>query len=337
MNACRVLFFCFFSAALCGGDSGLVSAKLNIYSVTKGGNGTLNCYLSLSGGRKFFCRDECEAGDILINTDGVVALRDRYSINYRNDSSGGGILSVTITHMTQSDSGRYRCGLGGGSAPDSYSDFEIRVSEALLDGNSGFVRSVAEGDSMTFGCSGTVYGKQKFFCRGECKKDEDVLIETDGNRAQSGRYSLEYKEGSKFGLYVTIREASRSDTGQYSCGYGRALSPESNRKFPIIVIIDETTASLSPSSGSFTPPSVLPETTEQFPAPSSASCPRFFWYLVVFVPLGFVLMAVVLLLIIWKTRRTPRSTRGGADGVHMKASFTPPASTCEDSIYQNIQ
>lgn len=76
----------------------------------------------------------------------------------------------------------------------------------------------------------------KFFCKDECKKEEDVLIETDGNRAQSGRYSLEYKEGSTFGLSVTITQVTKSDTGHYRCGYGRALSPDSHSRLQIIVI-----------------------------------------------------------------------------------------------------
>lgn len=105
-----------------------------------------------------------------------------------------------------------------------------------MDGNSGFIRTDTEGGEVTLGCSNTVYGTMKFFCKDECKKEEDVLIETDGNRAQSGRYSLEYKEGSTFGLSVTITQVTKSDTGHYRCGYGRALSPDSHSGLQIIVI-----------------------------------------------------------------------------------------------------
>lgn len=114
-----------FQTALCGGDS--VSAKLNIYAGAEGGNGTINCRLSPSGRTKFFCKDECEAKDILIKTDGVRAQSGRYSTTYRNNSSGEEILSVTITHLIKSDSGRYRSGLGKNLVPDSYCDFEVRV------------------------------------------------------------------------------------------------------------------------------------------------------------------------------------------------------------------
>ncbi|XP_041802692.1 polymeric immunoglobulin receptor-like isoform X2 [Chelmon rostratus] len=327
MNIHHVLFF-FICSALRGGHTGLVSAKLNIYSAAEGGNGTISCHLSVAASRKFFCKEECKAEDVLVKTDDDVAQRDRYSIKYRNGPSGGGILSVTITRMTKSDSGRYRCGVGRNSLPDSYTDFEIRVSDAPLAGHSGFIRSAVEGDNATFPCSSTVYGRQKFFCKGQCEKDDDILIETDGNRTQSGRYSLEYKEVSTFGLDVTIRQATRSDTGQYSCGYGSALAPDSHKTFPIIIL--DATPGLSSSSERFTPSSVLPETTDQVTAPSSASCPPYLLYLVVSLPLVVVLMAVLLLLAYkWKTRRSLKTTRGTADSVHMKCPHvkTPPTRT----------
>lgn len=118
-----------FSTALWGGNTGLASAKPNIYTGAEGGNGTISCYLSKVGSRKFFCKDECKDEDILIKTDDVTAQSGRYSTNYRDGSSGRGILSVTITGLTKSDAGQYRCGLGATLVPDSYTDFEVRVSD----------------------------------------------------------------------------------------------------------------------------------------------------------------------------------------------------------------
>ena len=92
---------------------------------------------------------------------------------------------------------------------------------------------------MTRGCFNTVYGSRKFFCKDECKKEEDILVETEENRAQNGRYSIEYREGSVFGLSVTITQLKKSDTGWYRCGYGRALSPDSSNTFRIFVVDGE--------------------------------------------------------------------------------------------------
>ncbi|CAK6984394.1 polymeric immunoglobulin receptor-like isoform X3, partial [Scomber scombrus] len=105
---------------------------------------------------------------------------------------------------------------------------------ATLGVNTRFIRAVTEGGSITRGCSGTVYGSRKFFCKDECKKEEDILVETAENKNQSGRYSIEYREGS--GMYVTITQLKKSDTGRYMCGYGRPLSPYSYRWFSIIVV-----------------------------------------------------------------------------------------------------
>ncbi|XP_026223951.1 mucin-5AC-like isoform X2 [Anabas testudineus] len=241
MKIHHVLLLCFLSA-LCGGNTGLVSAKLNIYTVAEGGNGKIDCCLPLTGSMKFFCKDQCKEEGILIKTDGVTANNGRYSMKFKNGSSGQGILSVSITNLTKSDSGRYICGLGKSSAPDSNSDFVVRVSDELLDKNAGFILSSIEGETLRKPCFSNAYRSRFFFCKDECNKEEDVLIETDQRSSQSGRYGIEYINGSAYGLYVTIQQVTKSDTGRYKCGYGRALSPISSRRFSVIVIEAPTTS-----------------------------------------------------------------------------------------------
>ncbi|XP_068566584.1 polymeric immunoglobulin receptor-like isoform X2 [Cebidichthys violaceus] len=333
MNIHHVLFFCFFSA-LCGGNT----AKVPMYTVAEGETASLTCHPSSSGTRKFFCKNECEADDILIKTDGNTAGSGKFSITYRNDSSGV-VLTVIFTNLTKSDSGRYRCGLGKTLVPDSFSDFEVRVSDARQDGNSGFIFTETEGENITFGCVNTVYGKHKFFCKDKCKKD--ILVETDGNRTHSGRYSIEYIEGAIFGLYVTITQATTSDTGQYRCGYGRALSPDSFYDTSIIVIDAPTTFRTFPASAS-TPTTQSLSSSSGFP--SSETTDQFTGSvlpLVVGVPLVCVLLAVFLLLLYkWKRRNLGLNTRGNADDVFMEAPAMyeniAPVSTCKDSTYQSL-
>ena len=108
-------------------------------------------------------------------------------------------------------------------------------SEAPFGDNINFVRAETEGGSATYGCSGTVNGSRKFFCKGECKKEADILVETEENRAQSGRYSIEYTKGSAVEVYVTITQLQKSDSGRYKCGYGRPSSPDSSYWFSIFV------------------------------------------------------------------------------------------------------
>ncbi|XP_051281676.1 uncharacterized protein LOC127377635 [Dicentrarchus labrax] len=302
---------CFFFLSLCGGDSGLVSATT--FAGAVGGTGGISCFLSLSGSNKFFCKEQCKAEDILIKTDGLTAQSGRYSTAFRNTSSERGILTVTITNLTKSDSAWYRCGLGPTVVPYSYADFEIRVLDATLDGISGFVHADTEGETIVYGCHGTVYGKQKFLCKGDCKTEEDILIETEENRAQNGRHSIQYINGSVFGLYVIITQVTKSDTGWYKCGYGRALSPDSYRMYPVLVIDASTPTTTSTTT---------PTTTTKSTALSSVSHPGLLLALVVCMPLLCVLLAALLLLLYkWKTSRNfGLNTKGNADGMHVESS-----------------
>ncbi|XP_059190025.1 polymeric immunoglobulin receptor-like [Centropristis striata] len=315
----NVLFFCFFSA-LCGGNTQLVSPKVYIFTGAEGATGSLNCSPYLTGNTKFFCKNTCAAEDILIKTEDVSAQNGRYSIAYKTESSVKGTLTVTIRDLTRSDAGRYRCGLGQTLAPDSYSDFEVRVSEEPFLDRNGLIMTAIGGEDITYYCSGAVYGRYKFFCKDKCQKEEDVLVETDENKAWRGRYVIEYTEG--LGLMVTIREATTSDTGGYKCGYGRALSPDSYVTFPIIVIDDVS------------------------------STPQDFLPLAVCLPLVLVMVAVFLpLLYRWKTRSSCGfNTRGTADDVRMEAPVTyencpsdalylslDPASRDQDQVYSHLK
>ncbi|XP_059188358.1 uncharacterized protein LOC131971076 isoform X2 [Centropristis striata] len=133
MNVHHVLFFCFLSA-LCDGDSGLVSANTELIH-TEGSSMTVACHFTLSGGRrKFLCKDECkEEEDILVETEGERAQSGRFSLWYEGGTFPltSTVLHVSIAQLTKSDSGRYRCGLERPFLPDSYSVFEITVTDAL--------------------------------------------------------------------------------------------------------------------------------------------------------------------------------------------------------------
>ncbi|XP_039874850.1 polymeric immunoglobulin receptor-like isoform X1 [Simochromis diagramma] len=307
MKILHFLFFCFLSDAAVQ-----VEAKHNIWSAAEGGNASFVCYLTLSGSTKFFCKEKCErAEDILIKTDGSTAQSGRYSINYKDGSPGRGIVSATFTHMIKSDSGMYRCGLGRPSVPDSYFDFEVRVSNDLGK-RVGFYRTQTEGDNITLGCSNTVYGQRKFFCKNQCKNEGEILIDTSNDKSVSGRYSIEYTAGSLFGLYATITQLTKSDTGEYSCGYGNPLSPDSYSSVNVLVIhaLNTTASPLQTATQmASNPPAFTLQTeatqSESVTARVSTHCPDSSWLLVVRASLdGVLLMAVFLMLCyINKTRR----------------------------------
>ncbi|KAK2898128.1 polymeric immunoglobulin receptor-like isoform X2 [Channa argus] len=251
----HILLFCSLSA-LCGENTGLVNAKVQIFTAAEGRSGTMHCHFKETGSTKFFCKEECDEDNVLVKTDGDGANSGRYSITFKDKSPELGILSVTFTNLTQSDSGRYRCGFGKSSVPDTFSDFEIRVLNEPFFKNDGFIQTNTEGENVTYPCHKDAHTKGFFFCKDPCERKEDVLIETDG-RGQSGRYSIEYRHASAVGLYVTITQVKKSDTGWYKCGYGKALSSDRSSTFPLIVL--EAPSPTKPNQA-FRPPSTFAST-----------------------------------------------------------------------------
>ncbi|XP_072222470.1 uncharacterized protein [Leuresthes tenuis] len=90
------------------------------------------------------------------------------------------------------------------------------------------------GSSLTVGCSFNFDGSTKYFCRGKGK--ENVLVQTDGDRVQSGRYSIRYVEALVGGvLYVTISQLTQSDSGRYTCYLKRSGFFDGSTEFTISV------------------------------------------------------------------------------------------------------
>ncbi|XP_049436385.1 uncharacterized protein LOC125891289 [Epinephelus fuscoguttatus] len=126
MNVCQT-WICFFFLSLW--DTDLINAQNSILTGTEGGNITGGCRFTLSGTTKFFCKNDCEDGDILIQTENDTAQSGRYSIEYKGGAFyESALLYVSIRNLTKSDSGRYRCRLGDSWSSDV--QFEIRVKDA---------------------------------------------------------------------------------------------------------------------------------------------------------------------------------------------------------------
>lgn len=88
---------------------------------------------------------------------------------------------------------------------------------------------------MTVNCSFSSPGTRKIFCKDTCEGD-DVLIETTGDGARSGRYSIEY-DGE--GFLMTMTQLTKSDTGYYWCGLDAPSSPTLYKKTEICVVDGE--------------------------------------------------------------------------------------------------
>ncbi|KAK9515215.1 hypothetical protein VZT92_025879 [Zoarces viviparus] len=130
----RQTLICFFFFTLRGRDTGLINADIIGRTRTEGGNITVQCDFNYSGRKKIFCKQPCEERDILIETEDVTAQRGRYSISYEEGAFPARytVLYVSITKLTKSDEGKYRCGLHRSFISSSYQDIEIRVEEAPI-------------------------------------------------------------------------------------------------------------------------------------------------------------------------------------------------------------
>ena len=93
-----------------------------------GENVTVECAFTLKEQWRYFCQGECGASSWLVVTSGSMDQKGRYSIRYLEGSAGGGFLFVSIAHLTRSDSGRYRCGVGQISSRYFW-EFEIVVTD----------------------------------------------------------------------------------------------------------------------------------------------------------------------------------------------------------------
>nr|XP_029131631.1 polymeric immunoglobulin receptor-like isoform X2 [Labrus bergylta] len=216
-----VIFFFFLS--LQDENFGVISAEaVDFYTVFVGENVEVGCSTSQETTRKFFCREECRQEDIIIQTSGVSAQEDRFSIEWkRRQQTRSGDVSVKISQLTKSDSGRYRCGLGSSLSPASYTDIEIIVVDTRLEGNRREPVRATTGGNFTAACFffSTFDFRSAFFCKDRCL---DNLIETTDKTVQTGRYSIRYVQFETGGaVYVSISQLTQSDSGRYKCGLTR--------------------------------------------------------------------------------------------------------------------
>ncbi|KAM4570652.1 polymeric immunoglobulin receptor-like [Fundulus diaphanus] len=211
----RLSLFCFFFLCLQGAESCYTADAFSNYKAT-GENFSFLCIHHSPKTWKIFCKDDCEGENVLIKTREDKAQSGRFSTDYKRELQ---ILKVAITHLTKSDSGQYRCGTGTSLSSASFTEFGLRVTDVMLDETSNPEQkhlSAEPGSSITVACSFPPSGGTKYFCRGPC--DEITLVQTDGETAQSGKYSIEYeKRYFKDILLVTITELTQSDSGQYRC------------------------------------------------------------------------------------------------------------------------
>ncbi|TDH10131.1 hypothetical protein EPR50_G00071870 [Perca flavescens] len=150
----------------------------------------------------------------------------------------------------------------------------------LQDGNIGLINAEiikstgTEGGDITVKCSFYFSGKRRIFCKDKCKEG-DILINTEEDTAQRGRYSIRYIEGGfpvfKTILYVSIRNLTQSESGWYRCCLVRSFPFSPSYQEIEIRVTDAPTSPLRPSSPSVPSASTLMTSQSLSSTPSSAS------------------------------------------------------------------
>ncbi|XP_034056942.1 polymeric immunoglobulin receptor-like [Gymnodraco acuticeps] len=241
MEVSHTLICFFFLFSLQDGSTGLVSARLPVYSGIEGDDVRFKCSFPSYRSRKFFCKEPCRQKDILIETTDAPAQRGRYS----SDDKDGGFF-VTISQLTKSDSGRYRCAAVTSLTEALYEDIEIIVVDAMLDGGPSAEKTIdaRTGGNITVRCNIIHYRADKYFCKEECKKGDNLVETISKSDQENGRYRIRYTQIIPTGyfLYVSIDQLTQSDSGWYRCGLGRPDSKDLYERFRLIVTDALTTS-----------------------------------------------------------------------------------------------
>uniref|UniRef100_A0A3Q1J084 Ig-like domain-containing protein n=1 Tax=Anabas testudineus TaxID=64144 RepID=A0A3Q1J084_ANATE len=203
------------------------STKVQSY---EGGSVSISCpYESLDqNNMKYICRGNQPSSCL---QQALITSNNRQNTQFSlTDDKVSRKFTVTITSLTQKDSGSYLCGVQRNTGLDVFSavDLEVRgesiiiiISENTCCDSSTKVQSY-EGGSVSICCpyESQDQNNMKYICRGNQPSSclQQALI-TSNNR-QNTQFSLtDDKESRKF--TVTITSLTQKDSGSYLCGVKR--------------------------------------------------------------------------------------------------------------------
>ncbi|CAI5648611.1 uncharacterized protein LOC100694103 [Oreochromis niloticus] len=131
MKVCHTVI-CFIFLTLQDGNTVPYNAKIAMHTGVEGGNITVECSFYIFGKWKLLCKNQCERGNILIETANVVAQSGRYFMTYKEEEfpTRHAVFSVSITQLEKSDAGLYRCYLDRNLDPYLFDSFQLMVTEA---------------------------------------------------------------------------------------------------------------------------------------------------------------------------------------------------------------
>ncbi|KAM4595787.1 uncharacterized protein V3H82_003184 [Fundulus diaphanus] len=187
-----------------------------------GGSVSITCNYSQAD--KSSTRNFCRHDGNFSCTNIISAQRSDYTKLPRvtlSDDKQRGVYTVTISTLTQDDSGKYRCAL---KREDSFTCLQDILLDVLnLDDFKPIIMSHAEKETAQIRCSYPKSEKnsEKSLCKGESPSDcDEIISSTEENRTvKKGNFDLRDNRRLNH-FYVYINNLHKSDSGTYWCGYG---------------------------------------------------------------------------------------------------------------------
>ncbi|CAK6983725.1 polymeric immunoglobulin receptor-like [Scomber scombrus] len=177
--------------------------------------------------------------------EAVVAsdIKPNGQFSFKDDKTSSK-FTVTITSLTQKDSGMYLCGVQRDTGLDVFSGFKIELRDWCC--VKSYNLSGIVGLPVTMECS---YPPQhrtnmKFLCKGDHRKDCTDMVTSQSSSDQTDhRFTLQ-DDTTSSSFLVTIKELKATDAGTYWCGSDRQWSAGNYAKIQLSVVFPQQTSTV---------------------------------------------------------------------------------------------
>lgn len=286
-----------------------------------GGEATIRCNYpeDHEDSIKYFCKeqDRFVCNSINSNSNKISDTVQRFSLS---DNRRERFSTVTISDLTEDDTGTYWCGVETSRTEQRYITLITQVKLDVIDWRD--VRSVKKtghvGEVVSLWCKYPRENeeKEKIFCKGDSPStcEDKITSRTQNKMADNGRFSL-FDNREKTIVTVYIKELRPEDSGTYWCGSDRRWRPADYTRFIISVAAPTTTITKSTTTTTALPDPatttfISQSSSSPSPSPSSPSLNGFGTSVVIMVSVSLVVLLLVISLIIvyrWKYKKVTGS------------------------------
>ncbi|KAL3996106.1 cytoplasmic tRNA 2-thiolation protein 1 [Sarotherodon galilaeus] len=164
---------------------------------------------------KYICRGTRPS--ICLEQALITSNNKQYGRFRLNDENMSTKFTTKISSLTQSDSGRYLCGIQRNSDLHLFCAFELKVKDHCCDTVTNIESYEGYSESINCPYENQYRNNLKYICRGNRPSTclQQALI-TSNNR-ENARFSLDDEKMSRI-FTVTISSLTQSDSGYYLCG-----------------------------------------------------------------------------------------------------------------------